>query len=253
MGTTPPAHPRIYTELAHLWPLLSPAADYAQEVATFRDRFRRFGVEDGARILHLGSGGGSVDHHLKRHYRVTGVDLSREMLDGARSMNPEVDYRHGDLRDLRLGELFAGVLVHDAVSYMTSVEELEAAYRTAAAHLGPGGVLLTFPEELSSRLAGFQPRMEWHRDGDRILTLVELVHDPDPTDFAYQRIMVVIFQEGGELRVEVDRHPSGAFPLEVWVGAIERAGFHVTVEEWEIDAWEEGEEPLPLLVGVRSG
>ena len=59
--------PRLYTDLASLWPLVSPPEDYPEEVESFRERFQRHGVPDGAAVLHLGSGGGSIDYHLKRH------------------------------------------------------------------------------------------------------------------------------------------------------------------------------------------
>src|SRR3712207_9202645 len=95
--------PRLYGDLAFLWSLFSPPEEYVEEVETFRARLLRHGVPDGGAVLHLGSGGGSIDYHLKRHYRVTGVDLSPAMLAHARGVNPEVEYLHGDIRDARLG------------------------------------------------------------------------------------------------------------------------------------------------------
>jgi cyclopropane fatty-acyl-phospholipid synthase-like methyltransferase len=117
---------RLYGDLVELWGFLSPPDAYEEEVATLRARFGRHGVPDGGSVLHLGSGGGSVDHHLKRHYRVTGVDVSRAMLGYAGDVNPDVEYVHGDIRDVRLGRTFDAVLVHDAISYMTTAAELEA-------------------------------------------------------------------------------------------------------------------------------
>ena len=98
--------PRLYSDLASLWRVFSPPEDYIEEAATFRARFRRHGVPDDGTLLHLGSGGGSVDFHLKQHYRVTGVDISASMLAGARDLNPEVDYTLGDIRDVRLDLTF---------------------------------------------------------------------------------------------------------------------------------------------------
>src|SRR5690606_16940081 len=120
----------------------------------------RHGVGAGARVLHLGCGGGSLDFQLKRHYRVTGLDLSPAMLEIAKALNPEVSYHAGDMRVHRLGETFDAVIVHDAISYMTSTAELGEVYGTAAAHLRPGGVLIALPEELRERLPLLGPSVE---------------------------------------------------------------------------------------------
>ncbi|MGH7443702.1 MAG: class I SAM-dependent methyltransferase, partial [Longimicrobiales bacterium] len=103
--------PRLYSDLAWLWPLVSPPESYPEEVATFVTRFRRHGVADGARVLHLGSGGGSIDFHLKQKYDVTGIDLSDVMVKHACRLNPEVEYHVGDIRTHRLDALFDAVLV----------------------------------------------------------------------------------------------------------------------------------------------
>src|SRR6202011_5931500 len=72
---------RLYSDLAWLWPFVSPPDAYVEEVETFRRRFARHGVPDGASVLHMGSGGGSIDYQLKRYYRVTGFDISPQMVE----------------------------------------------------------------------------------------------------------------------------------------------------------------------------
>jgi SAM-dependent methyltransferase len=244
--------PRLYGDLVQLWPLVSPPEDYAEEVATFRARLLRHGVADGAALLHLGCGGGSIDFHLKRDYRVTGVDLSEGMLQHARRLNPEVEYVHGDMRDWRAERVFDAVLVHDAISYMMSTAELEAAYRTAAAHLRPGGVLLALPEELRERLAAHRGSIETHATDGRTVTLVELVHDADPSDAVYELVYLFVIRDGDRLEVEVDRHVHGVFELGDFLAAIDAAGFDAWAEPWELP-WEPDEVPLPIITGVLRG
>lgn len=244
---------RLYGDLVDLWPLVSRPEDYVEEVGTFLRRLRRHGVQDGARLLHLGSGAGSIDYHLKRSYRVTGVDSSEAMVARARRLNPEVDYRTGDMRTVRLGETFDAVLVHDAISYMTSREELAAAYATAAAHLQPGAVMIALPEELRERAAVDRSDVETHVDGERTVTVIELHHDPDPDDNTCEMILLFVIREGDDVRVELDRHVCGAFDIEDFVTAIEGAGFDAVVEPWELSDWKPDEVPLPLITAVRRG
>lgn len=245
--------PRLYSDLVWLWPLVSPPESYPEEVATFLTRFRRHGVADGARVLHLGSGGGSIDVHLKQTYDVTGIDLSAAMVEHARRLNPEVAYHVGDIRSHRLGAVFDAVLVHDAIAYMTSTDELEAVYRTAAAHLRPGGVMVALPEELRSRLTPSANEIETVELDDRTVTIIQLNHDPDPSDHTYQYIFIYVVHEGEEMRVEIDRHVHGVFDLEEFVAAIEAAGFEATVDPWELTDWPPDVEPMPLITAVLRG
>lgn len=242
--------PLLYDSLAAYWPVFSPPDEYVEEVETFRRRFIRHGVADGASVLHLGSGGGSIDFHLKRWYRVVGVDISPGMIEQARRLNPEVEYVQGDIRDVRLDRTFDVVLVHDAIAYMTSVGELEAAYDTAARHLSPGGLLVTIPEELKERVPALQPSVEARRVGGTELHMTTH-HDPDPDDDWFENVYVFLIREGDDLRVEVDRHRVGAFELHDFLGAIRKAGLAPSVERWELPTW--GDEPeLPLITAVKA-
>lgn len=243
---------RMYTDLADLWTLYSPPAHYEEEVETFVTLLRERGVPDGARILHLGSGGGSIDAVMKRTYRLTGVDRSERMRANAARLNPEVDYRAGDIRDVRLGETFDAVLVHDAITYMTSEAELEAVYGTAAAHLAPGGVLIALPEEIPERVRHGHTQAETFFDGEVSLTFTEVTFDPDPNDQTIEHVYIFLIREKGTLRVEVDRHICGVFTIEQWVNAVERSGFTAEVVPWNLTEWSDDDlPPMPLIVGLR--
>ncbi|MBN2266051.1 MAG: class I SAM-dependent methyltransferase, partial [Candidatus Aminicenantes bacterium] len=93
-------------------------------------------------LLHLGCGAGLYDRVLKRHFRVTGVDLSAGMLKIARRLNKDVRYVRGDMRTVRLGARFDAVAIPDSIGYMTTAGDLAKAVATASAHLEPGGRLL---------------------------------------------------------------------------------------------------------------
>ena len=245
--------PRLYTDLAWVWPFVSPPEDYPEEVETFRARFVRHGVPDSAPVLHLGCGGGSIDWHLKRHYAVTGVDLSVGMLDHARGLNPEVEYSQGDIRDIRLNRTFAAVLLHDAVAYMTTPTDLRAAYATAAAHLAPGGVLVTLPEELRSRFAQHHVQSETHTRGDRSVTTVLVDFDPDPSDTSSETTFVFLIREAGKpLQVETDTHVVGLYELDEVLGALREVGFDPVAERWEtVSDLEPDEDDYTLITAIK--
>ena len=68
------------------------------------------------------------------------------MLALSRTLNPECEHLEGDMRTLRLGREFDVVFIHDAISYLTTEEDLRAAIETAAAHVRPGGVVILTPD-----------------------------------------------------------------------------------------------------------
>jgi SAM-dependent methyltransferase len=248
---TDEARPRLYTDLASLWPLVSPPEDYPEEVESFRARFQRHGVPDGAAVLHLGSGGGSIDYHLKRYYQVTGVDLSPTMLAQAGDLNPEVEYLEGDMRAVRLGRTFDAVLVHDAVAYMTTPAELRAAYATAAAHLAPGGVLVTTPEELRYRFRQHRVQGETHTRGDLTLTLVEVDYDPDPTDTSFEATYIFLIRQAGQpLRIEIDHHVCGLYSADEVLVVLREVGFDPLAEPWDLPDTAPGEE-YTLITAIK--
>jgi len=80
--------PRLYGELAGWFQLLTAPASYVEEA----DFYRRTLVEacDGPprTVLELGSGGGNNASHLKRHFELTLVDRSPQMLEVSRCSTP---------------------------------------------------------------------------------------------------------------------------------------------------------------------
>ena len=95
------------------------------------------------RMLDAGCGTGRHAIELaRRGHEVTGVDRSASMLAVA-ERGPGVRYRHGDLRDLELGETFDAALCLFAVlSYQLTDGDVAASFRSLRRHLDAGGVLV---------------------------------------------------------------------------------------------------------------
>lgn len=244
MNENLPARPKLYSDLAAWWPLLSAPAEYAPEAAVFIPLLEGTGVQPLETLLELGSGGGNTASHLKQRFHMTLVDLSPQMLEVSRALNPECEHLQGDMRTVRLGRTFDAVFIHDAIMYMTTEANLAAAITTAAAHCRPGGALLLAPDYTRE---GFEPSTDHggHDGPDRALRYLEWSYDPDPeddactTDFAY-----LLRWPDGSVTVEHDRHRWGIFPRATWLRLLDEAGFTVKTVP---DQW--GRE---LFVGVKK-
>jgi SAM-dependent methyltransferase len=98
-------------------------------------------------VLDLGCGtGGHAIPFTRRGLRVVGVDRSAEMLAVARRKvtkeEHDIQFVHGDITDIDLGETFDLVTIMFAVlGYQLTDAAAAAALRTAARHLEPDGVL----------------------------------------------------------------------------------------------------------------
>ena len=172
-----PESPRLYGDLAGWFHLLTAPEEYAEEAAFYVRVLRESCASPPRTVLELGSGGGNNASHMKAHFDLTLVDLSPDMVQVSRSLNPECEHAVGDMRDARLGRTFDAVFVHDALEYLTTPEDLSAAMETAFVHLAPGGAALFVPDSVRDT---FEPRTEHggHDGGDRALRYLEWTWEP---------------------------------------------------------------------------
>jgi hypothetical protein len=171
------------------------------------------------------------------------------MLALSAKLNPGVEHHVGDMRTVRLDRKFKAVIIHDAIDYMLNEADLRAAFETAAAHLEPGGVFITAPDHFRETYRDPRVTSTTRSDGKTELTFIEYDYDPDPEDTTVESIMFYLIREGGELRIEQDRHVTGLFPLQTWLDLMEKAGF--SVEQLRC---ENGDDPRQsvLLVGTSG-
>ena len=137
---------KLYQEYAMWWPLLSAPEEYAEEAETYTDLLRSACAEPPQTLLELGSGGGNNAAYMKEHFNITCVDIAEPMLAVSQKLNPECEHHVGDMRTVRLNRLFDAVFIHDAIGYMTTLEDLEKAMQTAYVHCRPGGAALFVPD-----------------------------------------------------------------------------------------------------------
>lgn len=241
---------RMYDDLAELWPLISDPANYAAEAAYWRDTLRRKLGPGRHRLLEMGVGGGNNLSHFAAEFDVVATDLSAGMLEHSKRLNPGVEHVVGDMRTLRLGRVFDAVIVHDAISYMLTEDDLRAALATAHAHLRPGGVFITSPDWLRETFRELPATFEITRDARRELDFFEYAYDPEPSDTQITTLFVYIIREGDGWRVESDLHETGLFSKAVWERLMREAGFKLELVEYPVhddprQAW--------LFVGTKTG
>lgn len=242
-----PTH-RLYTDLAAWWPLISPPDEYAGEAAYFAS------VLDAAAIpvrevVELGSGGGHNAVHLTPAFTMTLVDLSAEMLEVSRRLNPSCEHHLGDMRSVRLGRSFDAVFVHDAVDYLTSEDDLRRTAETAYVHCRPGGVAVFVPDVTAETFVEVTEHGGSDGPDGRGARYLAWASDPDPTDTWTQTEYAFLLRAAdGSVEVVHDTHRTGLFARAVWLRVLAGAGFEVTTVT---EHTSEDRTPRELFVGRR--
>jgi len=249
---------RLYKDLAWTFPIITPLDHYIEETRQLWSILQAEARIPVKELLHLGCGGGHNDHIFKEYARVTGIDLSEPMLELARALNPEVVYRHGDIRTLRLRRRFDAVVAIDSFAYLTTERDLQASFQTAFLHLNPGGVFMFLLEETKETFRQDGTTHFTNRRGEVEITFIENRHDPDPGDTSYEAVFLYLIRRKGRLKIETDVHRCGLFAREDVLAMLRKAGFEAGFKVYEPPraaleyAGLAGYDTFPLFIGRKQ-
>jgi SAM-dependent methyltransferase len=238
---------RLYRELAGWWPLISPPSEYAADAAVIEQELAA-AAHPVRTLLDLGSGGGHVALHLKAERSVTLVDLSADMLTASQQLHPGSVHIQGDMRTVRLGRLFDAVLVHDAVDYVTTQDDLALVIGTAYAHCRPGGVAVFAPDHTAETFRPGTGAGGGHDGTGRQASFTERTTDPDPADdWILAEYEFTLRDADGTVSVVPEAHRLGSFRRATWLSLLTGAGFSADARPLRGP----GRAPRVLFVGRR--
>ena len=136
----------------------------------------------------------------------------------------------------------------DALSHLNCRADFMATFRTAYAHLNPGGVLVATPDvTIETFRQNKTTTTPATRDGVDVV-FVENVYDPDPTDEQYETTILYLIRDHGRLRIETDHWTMGIFSLDTWKHVLRETGFEVQEERYDA-----GEDEYTVFAGVKTG
>lgn len=120
--------------------------EYATEASKVKELFIKHGVPSGADLLVLACGTGGHVPHFRDDYKVSGLDLSRDMLDQAKKKFPDIRFYLGNLIDFELDAAFdAMICMYGSIGFVRTVDNLRSTMKRIAAHLRPNGLALITP------------------------------------------------------------------------------------------------------------
>jgi SAM-dependent methyltransferase len=130
----PGASDEAYAQIAQAFDELAPRQDrWDRRTRGYHDLVTAICqaiVQPGSSVLEIGSGSGDLLAALSPGVGV-GVDVSRGMVERARTRHPQLRFEHAAGEDAGLGETFDYVVLSDVLSY---VDDLLALFRNVARH-----------------------------------------------------------------------------------------------------------------------
>ncbi|MBS3947736.1 MAG: class I SAM-dependent methyltransferase [Dethiobacter sp.] len=241
---------KAYNDLAWTDSIVADAESYEDEAMIYIKSIKNIISVPTPTMLHLGCGAGGHDFHFKKHFKVTGVDVSPGMLDMAKKTNTDVTYVLGDMRTINLNEKFDAVVIPDSIAYMTTLDDLKRTLKNANSHLKTGGVLLVVAhvkEEFKENNFAYTGVKE-----DIHITVFENNHIV--SDSTYEATMIYLIRQGTETSIYHETHTLGLFPYEQWLSIFKEC--QLIVEEINIDylyddyLLEVGEYKLKVFIGT---
>ncbi len=221
---------RLYSSsfLSSWYPLLTPVENYQKEAGIYKKLLLHHDPKVKS-ILEMGCGAGHNAYYLKNTFSMTLTDLSLEMLSLSKKLNPECEHLQGDMRTLNLDRTFDAVFIHDAISYLTTSEDLLQTFKTAYRHCNPGGCSLLIPDYFQDTFVPGTVHGGTDSNG-KGMRYLEWTHTPATheniiiKDFAY-----LLKDESGKVTVEYDRHKLGLFSRSTWLSMLKEVGFHTEI------------------------
>lgn len=208
----------------------------------------------GLRLLDLACGKGRhAAAAAQRGHRVTGVDLSPQSIDAAKSTyleEPGLDFETGDMRHFALGDRFDGVLnLFTSFGYFDRSEDHLSVLQRIHAHLKPGGFLIL--DFLDVAFAQNRLVAEEHVQRGDFTYEIHRQFGPLPggTDGFTKHIS---FEEGGKA-YHYKEQVAGLSVADL-TRMLMASGFEVQDRfgNYQLDPWESGVSPRAILHATRS-
>ena len=133
----------LYKKFAKYYDLCYSDKDYGKETVFLETLIKKNNIK-GKSVLEVGCGTGNHAIYLeKRGFKITGVDLNREMLSVARIKSKKSKFLQGDMRFFDLNEKFDVVLcLFSTMHYNINISDLKKTLKNFHKHLWKGGLLI---------------------------------------------------------------------------------------------------------------
>lgn len=193
----------------------------------------------GKKILDIGCGTGQLSTQLaKRGARVSGIDLSEEMLvvarERAKALSLPITFSKQPMQSFGgFANYDAAVIAIDAINYVINREEVVQTFRNIYDSLKVGGVLL-FDVHSTFKIDILFMESPFTFDNERISYIWGTEEGEEPHSI-YSELAFFVRQESGLYRRFDETHYQRTFEVHTYVAMLAKVGFSVEriFSDWE--------------------
>ena len=212
----------MYKKLAKYYDLIYHWKDYEKEASSIKGLIKKYLKSDGNQLLDVGCGTGKHIEQFKDDYSCTGIDISKEMVEFARSKVKDVIFHQGDMIDFNLKTEYDVILcLFSALGYVKTYSNLEKTIINFAHHLKKGGVLIIEPWLTKSIYRVGEPGMTTY-DGEEVkiarVNTTKIEGDISVMDMHY-----LIAEKNGDVIHYADTHKLGLFEIDKTLEIMKKA------------------------------
>lgn len=217
--------PYLYENEGKLYDLVYSKKDYKKEVDKLLELISKYQKSSGKELLDVACGTGKHLEYLKDKFSCMGVDISQEMLDGARErLGKSIPLKKADMTKLNLGKkLDIIICLFSAIGYVKTYSNLRKTIQGFAKHLKRGGVVIIEPWLTKSAYKVGLPWMDTY-EGEDIkiarLNVSKAKGDISVLDFHY-----LVVEKDKDVQHFTDRHELGMFGQKETLQIMEKVGF----------------------------
>lgn len=242
-----------YSELAWTEDWLANPSEYKDEVMFYIDLIKANSINTPSTLLHFGCGAGGHDTFFKQHFAITGVDLSKGMIELARNRHPDVDYIEGDMKTVKLNHQFDVVAIPDSIDYMVSEDDLLQTIKNAVSHLKIGGILLVVAK-IEETFYNNNFAYTGEKEGVSV-TLLENNYKNSFNPNTYEATLIYLIRKQGQLSIQTENQILGLFSQTTWENIFKKADLIIqktTLSDvYEKYILNNGMYPLTIFIGKK--
>lgn len=225
--------PLFYATLAPYYDKIYHFIDYEQQAQHFRALIKKFKTTQNNNILDSACGTGTHAVLLtQRGYRVTGLDLSIEMLNEAQKKNATLNLICGDMKKFPVHKSYGIILCYfNSILYNTTLQHFTTTLTEFSKHLDHGGLLIF---DMVDKAIGTTPNKQkyvYHEDELMISFPPEWIYNAQKNVLELDIAFTINNQSFH------DHHIMGAFSFSEVEQTLKKMGFEILIVDKTIDPW----------------
>lgn len=218
-----------YTDFAYVYDTMMGDIPYDEWAAYMKELLADEDIKPGARVVELGCGTGSFTMEMcKSGFRMTGIDISTDMLSVASSKFEKSEYKdvvfsEQNMTDFELPEkVDALISVCDAVNYLMEEGDLDKLFANTEKYLKSNGVFIVDlkTKHFYENVLAYNTMAANFDDCSYIWD--NYYHEEDRVN---EYLLTVFVREGKVYRKFVETHFQKAYEMDEVINAARRNGF----------------------------